>query len=342
MVFVAHGFYMGVPAQYDFTFLWGRWGVCFFFVLSGFIIAHVHWRDIGAPSQTPNFLWRRFIRIFPTYWLALCVFIAVRNGLGNPDYRLVFTPIELAGNVALWPGFPDLLVPMAWTLRHELLFYTLFALAIVDKRLGLAAFSIWLALLLWNVAHQTPCEMLTIAAQRCMAQNSNTTPTSPAWFLLTANVNLYFFVGMGLALAFRANAIGRVTAISAAICAASFFIDRSIESTYALALSQASAFSTLVSLAIWLSTKIRAPAFALWFGDISYVFYLFHMTVMLMAHGLLKRLSLQLPWQVEPVIALLLALLASHVITKYFERPVRERLSRRKARGAIEQSPQPL
>ncbi|MFX8653275.1 acyltransferase family protein, partial [Acinetobacter baumannii] len=66
---------MGVPAQFSSIFLWGRWGVCFFFVLSGFIIAHVHWKDLGSPDRVSGFLWRRLVRIFPTYWLALAIFV---------------------------------------------------------------------------------------------------------------------------------------------------------------------------------------------------------------------------------------------------------------------------
>lgn len=328
VVFISHGFFMGVPAQYENIFLWGRWGVCFFFVLSGFIIAHVHWKDIGSPSRVGNFIWRRLVRIFPTYWLALLVFIFARNFLGNPDYRLIFSPLELIGNVTLWPTLPDLLLPMAWTLRHELLFYGLFAVAILDKRLGAGLFGLWLALLIWNVAHQSPCEMLTVAAQRCMSENSAPIARSPLWLLISANVNLYFFVGIGLSLALRTGVIGLVALVSVAVASLAFSADWLIGSTYALALFQATTFATLVSFTIWLSTKNRAPAFALWMGEVSYAFYLMHMTTMLVAHGILKRLGSQVPWQVEPLFALGMTLLVSHMVTRYFDKPVREWLMR--------------
>ncbi|MGL4420416.1 MAG: acyltransferase family protein, partial [Gemmataceae bacterium] len=46
-------------------------GVDLFFVLSGFIITHAHWKQIGQPRHLPTYLYRRLSRIYPVYWLAL-------------------------------------------------------------------------------------------------------------------------------------------------------------------------------------------------------------------------------------------------------------------------------
>ena len=48
-------------------FKFGHAGVDFFFVLSGFIIFHVHRTDLGNPARLGKYLARRFVRIFPTY-----------------------------------------------------------------------------------------------------------------------------------------------------------------------------------------------------------------------------------------------------------------------------------
>ena len=53
----------------------GWYGVDLFFVLSGFIICHVHWNDIGRPEQVRSYFWKRFVRIYPTYWVALALFV---------------------------------------------------------------------------------------------------------------------------------------------------------------------------------------------------------------------------------------------------------------------------
>jgi peptidoglycan/LPS O-acetylase OafA/YrhL len=235
---------------------------------------------------------------------------------------VAFSAADLAGNIIMWPAIRDLIVPMAWTLRHELLFYGLFSLAIVNRRLGIVVFAGWFSLLLWTVAHQTPCQMLTIAAERCITANAALPPIDPAWLILTMNVNLYFFVGMGLAASLRAGVIGFVARVAAILCVAAFISDQVTGSVYALALSQAFAFTTLVASAIWLSKKVSAPAVVLWLGTISYSFYLFHMTMMLVAHGIVKRLPFDIPWQVTTLLALTLALFASHFVMRFFEEPI--------------------
>jgi exopolysaccharide production protein ExoZ len=124
----------------------GRNGVDFFFVLSGFIIFHAHRGDIGRPARLPRYAGRRFARIFPTYWALGALII--------PTYLLV----PSLGAAALRdPGFilrSILLVPMpdhasfigvAWSLSYELLFYAIFALALRSRLLGTLAFALWLA-----------------------------------------------------------------------------------------------------------------------------------------------------------------------------------------------------
>jgi exopolysaccharide production protein ExoZ len=61
-------------------------GVDFFFVLSGFIIAWVHWGDIGRRSRLRHYAARRFTRIYPAYWallipLAILYHLFPANGL---------------------------------------------------------------------------------------------------------------------------------------------------------------------------------------------------------------------------------------------------------------------
>jgi exopolysaccharide production protein ExoZ len=134
------------PDYMHFVDSWGEWGVEFFFVLSGFIIAYVHKDHIGKPSKAANFAWRRFIRIFPTYWLVLAISLGSRQFLGNADHRIEITPGWIVLNLAFLPGSP-LFINVAWTLRHELLFYGMFLIAIFNLRIGIIAFSLWAMLI---------------------------------------------------------------------------------------------------------------------------------------------------------------------------------------------------
>ena len=52
-------------------FGFGEARIPFFFVLSGFVLKLAYARHIGDPSQLPNYLWRRFIRLYPTFWIIL-------------------------------------------------------------------------------------------------------------------------------------------------------------------------------------------------------------------------------------------------------------------------------
>jgi len=124
-------------------FAFGHAGVDFFFVLSGFIIYHVHQNDIGWAARLPHYAQRRFTRIYPFYWIVLA--LTLLSGL------LAGRPMPLASSLiqslALAPT-AQMIVGVAWTLQHEMLFYTIFALLIINRRLGQTALGAWLILIL--------------------------------------------------------------------------------------------------------------------------------------------------------------------------------------------------
>lgn len=56
-------------------FGFGRTGVDFFFVLSGFLMVYVHRRDFGAPSRLGVYAYKRLTRIYPVYWVLCAVLV---------------------------------------------------------------------------------------------------------------------------------------------------------------------------------------------------------------------------------------------------------------------------
>lgn len=111
----------------------GEVGVDFFFVLSGFIILHIHWRDLGQATAGPRYLAKRVFRIYPILLIITSVkFIyLVLGGAGGEDDALnaenVIASFLL---IPLSPGdFP--MITVAWTLMHEMLFYVVFLAAIL-------------------------------------------------------------------------------------------------------------------------------------------------------------------------------------------------------------------
>jgi exopolysaccharide production protein ExoZ len=136
--------YLGELAQPLYAALWfgGDAGVAFFFVLSGFIVHHVHQGDLGQPARWSGYAIKRVVRVYPAFvltYLAMTALVllvpAWRDGLPSDIW------VWLRG-LALWPLDPRLvggtgapLVVVAWSLHYELLFYVLMGLGILHKGL---------------------------------------------------------------------------------------------------------------------------------------------------------------------------------------------------------------
>lgn len=104
----------------------GKYGVDIFFVISGFIITIVALKGKELVSvQTPKiFFLKRFVRIVPLMWVAVLSYFLLRNAFttetkGLAPYLRAFFLIPY-GDVD-----PDSI----WTLRHEAIFYSVFALS---------------------------------------------------------------------------------------------------------------------------------------------------------------------------------------------------------------------
>ncbi|EIZ78463.1 capsular polysaccharide biosynthesis O-acetyl transferase [Novosphingobium sp. Rr 2-17] len=145
------------------SFDFGNAGVDIFFVMSGFIIAHVTNRS--TPLTVRSFLVRRAVRVVPLYWLlTLCVFTGglIAPGLAGTGGVPVFA--DLIRSLAFVPYWNQAgaMLPvlfMGWTLNYEVFFYFAFALALPIRRgrLRLLAISLVLVALvlagrLWHPA----------------------------------------------------------------------------------------------------------------------------------------------------------------------------------------------
>lgn len=130
----------------------GHSGVEFFFVLSGFIILTVHRDDLGRPDKLKSFIMKRVARIYPMLWL-----VVIPLGLWlmlKPSSTANLHPIDLIRDVLLIPRDGSLTLDPAWSLQHEMVFYLLFGLMILSRRLGLWCLITWQAsclvtLVLW-------------------------------------------------------------------------------------------------------------------------------------------------------------------------------------------------
>lgn len=137
--------YFGSSADGGASLLWfaGDAGVAFFFVLSGFIIQHVHGADVGRPERLRHYLVRRLVRIYPAYWVVFTGTWCAASLLPELRGALPTAPNVLIKSLLLWPqdaavvgGTGAPLIVVAWSLQYELMFYALMALAIASRRAG--------------------------------------------------------------------------------------------------------------------------------------------------------------------------------------------------------------
>ena len=135
---------------------YGLLGVNYFFILSGFIIMMAHQKDVDRPGTIPRYLYRRFARVYPVYWIYLTLYVAAAAiGLGKPDFS--WAPGDLTQSYALFyvahaQAPPPLNV--AWTLFYEVRFYLIFCLLLLNRRVGIVVLTIW-AVAILILPHQT-------------------------------------------------------------------------------------------------------------------------------------------------------------------------------------------
>ena len=131
-----------VSGFYSDIWIFGSYGVQFFFVLSGFIIFHAHGHQLGQKTALSNYCFKRINRIYPPYWvitLTLAPFWFFVQSFGEPYHKSISAFIM---SIFLLPQshYPHLGV--GWTLVHEVFFYALFATLFINRRFLYAGF-VW-------------------------------------------------------------------------------------------------------------------------------------------------------------------------------------------------------
>jgi peptidoglycan/LPS O-acetylase OafA/YrhL len=283
----------------------GRVGVVAFFLVSGYVI------PLSLAGQTlAGFATRRFFRLYPVYWLAFAVFLITDQLTTNRADGFGVTALIL--NVLMLHGLLGVvsILPPAWTLSIELLYYVQSATAKARRLLDASVYLGWAWLAFY---------LLLCVGERITGRDLPT--TLPL---------LLFVAGLGHAIHLRDSTGG--TAWRALLCGGTILVPLGAylgvdgdgewpPFTYSVSFLGGLALFGLFYL---LRRRRMVPGLT-FLGAISYAVYLFHPIVMLVfeepLHGVVNVLA-----------NIVTLLVVAYLVHRFVEKPsidVGRRLSRR-------------
>lgn len=294
----------------------GAVGVDVFFVISGFIIATTTRGQAGVEAAGA-FLWRRFRRVAPIYWLlSLPILVGMaRGGTLSPDVA--------AATFLFWPfsglemTFPAL--GPGWTLCFEMLFYAGFGLAVAvagGRRVGWLLIGAYAAMLAVG---------LVVAA-----------PVLRFW---GAPIILEFLLGVGIAWVWR-SAPRRLGVWAVGLALVGFGLNLvfgygGIDDVRALndpwnGLRRAAVWGLPSALLVFGVVRMertdRAPGrlarAAAFMGDASYSIYLVHVLVIRALGRMFESGMVALPGDAVVALTVIASLAAGAVVHAWIERPL--------------------
>lgn len=240
----------------------GYAGVEIFFVISGFIMMHIHRMDVGQPAMYSKYIYKRAVRIYPVYLLLLFSLVGlyfIFPGTGPENARDIK---QILLSATLLPLPFDAVMEVAWTLQHEIFFYFIFSLSIAHRTIGKTVMTLW--------------------AIGCCANLFFNIQIFPLSFIFSA-YNLLFIFGAALAYAFHLKNIKN--GLPLAGLGAALFIGIGWIEVYGVlnwyqplrtVLYGISATLILSILFYERETGAKPPALLCLLGDASYSIYLTH------------------------------------------------------------------
>jgi exopolysaccharide production protein ExoZ len=307
----------------------GTFGVDLFFVISGFIIYHSAGRLRGGiPSLT--FLWHRFRRINPLYYLAVILTVITWTHSLLQHRRPPITRLQaLYWTIILpVPGDPGRAVFQAWTLSYEWYFYLLFFLLILfrSQRKLLILFPLTAILILAGWLLRSHTGLLTFY-------------TDPILF--------EFLLGVAIGAATRRWNPGKTAALCLLtpgillallllITGYGNFLDPAAPQTASLRYVHAALWGGTAALIItgcifWEkkdATLFRRAPLLLLLGDASYSIYLFHMLLLALISAFYLRVGFFLNPDLAIPISAVIVTTFSLLIYKWVELPLLQWLKR--------------
>ncbi|MEO6540819.1 MAG: acyltransferase [Ferruginibacter sp.] len=307
-------------------FIFGDSGVDIFFVLSGFIITYVNKKTLKDRAQFVTFLKRRFIRIYPTYWIIITALIALQLMLPS-FYRTHFDLgwYNLISTYLLFPGH-YMINGVSWTLTYEIFFYSLFSLAFLIRNKAIR--------LILSIGYIITLIALAIFGLSATSQHG--------WYnVVTFPMIVEFFMGIFAALIIPSIkkefsvffiVLGTVYLVAASLFTYNGYLLVDNFFNPVLLYGIPSFFIIIGFVRYELDHDIKVPRPLVWLGEASYSLYLIHLPVLVAAMILFNKLKLPSSFAVHAAAFAFIVIIcaASILFFKWVEKPMIDKLNKLK------------
>jgi len=303
----------------------GPLGVQYFFTLSGFVMASSHFADFGKFSSVPKFWLRRACRIYPVYWLALCIPIYYLSGALTPSYSLSLFSLD--------PWHDREFIPAAWSLRYEIAFYVMFGFVLLPY-VGKPLLVLWACFTLW--LWLPPGAVALLHLPNAYAAGKFVRPLGTDF---VAFFEFYFFAGIGAGLVYKAFLPGRrvtllllcaaLVALAGLLPLENFGVTYGPSPMFMIAVALAIATMLLALAALERHQLLQLGPWAAWLGAMSYPLYVLHEPALLVLSNLYPALrcsSAALYGLFGAILGITLILCA--LVTFLFDQPLQRWLRR--------------
>lgn len=304
-------------------FSFGGAGVDIFFVLSGFIITYTNLKFISNPDHFNFFIKRRIVRIYPTYWIIILMFLLLQILL--PSFYTTHYSFDIKNILSTFLLFlgHTMVNGVSWTLSYEIFFYILFSLSFFISQ---KKWSFYLAMLYAAIIILLPFFNFNF-------EQSNSWLT-----LITYPMNVEFF--MGILATVLIPKIPANTAKPLIIMGSVIFLMSAIyynlnyylfsNSFNRVVLFGIPSFLIITGLVKYeLANKIKVNAVFLLLGEASYSLYLLHLPVVVASFKVLSKLNISNNIITQFIILLIICFIcyASIVFYKFVEKPIITKLN---------------
>lgn len=312
---------------YTNIFRCGYLGVDIFFIISGFIIYLIHADDLGRPDRLRSFLVKRSFRIMPAYWAVLLGKLAIKPWA---EYSI----LTILYSIILLPIPKPIFINVSWTLSFELLFYLIFGTFIASKWLGWAGLAALLALFLASVqllpsesalyklssfyltGHPVNFVLGVLAAKLYRADRLLLTPNAARVIAFASGAVIIASI---VSLTVATNSVGYQMGIGAVELATSF---KQPAAYYSLLWFSIPA-TLLVLASCYIQFDEASVSFRglMFFGEISYSFYLVHAFVIFYAMKIGSYQQLVTAAPIAMLTSIIAGAAVAYALYRFVEKP---------------------